>query len=129
MNTLRLPLLLRFLQSLDFPHKLGIMERVFGRWLSPKGIVWVQTGGGIPWKLNLAYAPNRWIVYGKYEGGGFLNWAKRFLRPTSLVVDSGANIGQMLLYLAQWVPQGRVFAFEPGAFQAGWLRECLEHHP
>lgn len=42
------------------------------------------------------------------------------------MVDSGANIGQMLLYLAQWVPKGRVFAFEPGAEAAEWLSECLE---
>lgn len=53
------------------------MDRVFGRWLSSNGVAWVQTGGGIPWKLNLAYAPNRWIVYGKYEGSGFLTWAKQ----------------------------------------------------
>jgi FkbM family methyltransferase len=117
------------LQPLDFPRKLGICERLFAQRLSRHGICWVKTGATIPWKLDLRYAPNRWIVYGKYEDSGFLNWAKQYLRPTSLVVDSGANIGQMLLYLSQWVPQGKVFAFEPGVYQAAWLRECLEHHP
>jgi FkbM family methyltransferase len=129
MKTIDLPLFLRWLQPLDFPRKLGICERLFASGLSKHGICWVGTGADIPWKLDLRYAPNRWIVYGKYEGGGFLNWAKQFLTSTSLVVDSGANIGQMLLYLAQWVPQGKVFAFEPGVYQAAWLRECLEYHP
>jgi FkbM family methyltransferase len=129
MEMIDLPFLLKFLQPMEFPHKLGIMDRVFGKWLSRHGIAWVQTGAGIPWKLNLAYAPDRWIVYGKYEGGAFLDWAKRFLEIDSIIVDSGANIGQMLLYLAQWVPQGKIFAFEPGTYQARWLRECLGKHP
>jgi hypothetical protein len=40
-------------------------------------------------------------VYGKYEGAPFLNWAKKFLAPNAIIIDSGANIGQMLMYLAQ----------------------------
>ena len=35
----------------------------------------------------------------------------------------------MLLYLAQWVPQGRVLAIEPGKHPADWLQECLEANP
>lgn len=126
MKTVSLPLPITWLQPYDFPHKLGICERIFARVIANKGICWVQTAAGVEWKLDLASATDRWIVYGKYEGGSFLDWAKDFLRPDALIVDSGANIGQMLLYLAQWIPQGKVLAFEPGKAQADWLQECLQ---
>ena len=129
MKTVSLPPLLTVLQPFDFPHKLGICERIFGKALARHGVCWVHTAAGIDWKLDLTFIPHRWIVYGKYEGASFLNWARKFLPPNGVVVDSGANIGQMLLYLAQWVPQGKVLAFEPGMKQADWLAECLSVHP
>ncbi|MEW6491135.1 MAG: FkbM family methyltransferase [Cyanobacteriota bacterium] len=129
MKTITLPLPLTWLQPFDFPHKLGICERIFGKALARHGICWVHTAAGIDWKLDLSFIPHRWIVYGKYEGASFLNWARKFLPPNGVVVDSGANIGQMLLYLAQWVPQGKILAFEPGTKQADWLAECLAAHP
>jgi FkbM family methyltransferase len=129
MKTITLPLSLTWLQPFDFPHKLGICERLFGKALARHGICWVHTAADIDWKLDLTVIPHRWIAYGKYEGAPFLNWARKFLPPNGIVIDSGANIGQMLLYLAQWVPQGKVLAFEPGAKQADWLAECLAAHP
>jgi FkbM family methyltransferase len=123
------PLLLSWLQPSDFPHKLGICERLFGKAIAQQGICWVQTGAAIPWKLDLRNPTHRWIVYGKYEGAAFLNWAKKFLPSNGVVVDSGANIGQMALYLAQYVSQGTVLAFEPGKAAADWLEECLKTHP
>jgi hypothetical protein len=87
-----LPLLLNWLQPIDFPHKLGMCDRVFGKTIARSGICWVKTGATIPWKLDLANPTHRWIVYGKYEGSAFLNWAKRFLPANAIVVDSGANI-------------------------------------
>jgi FkbM family methyltransferase len=116
----------RLVQRLDFRRKLGICERLFARTLAPYGTCWVRTAAGIPWKLDLTLPTHRWIVYGKYEGRSFLDWARRALPADGIVVDSGANIGQMLLYLAQWVPRGRVLAFEPHAQAAQWLAECLE---
>ncbi|MFN6069903.1 MAG: FkbM family methyltransferase, partial [Pseudanabaena sp.] len=68
---------------------------------------------------------HRWIVYGKYEGAAFIDWAKKFLPPDGIVIDSGANIGQILMYLSQYLPQGKVLAFEPGKDAADWLEECL----
>lgn len=129
MKTVSLPLPLVWLQPVDFPHKLGICERLFGKTLARQGICWVQTASGIPWKLDLRVVTHRWIVYGKYEGAAFLNWARGFLPVDGIVVDSGANIGQMLLYLAQWIPQGKLLAFEPGQKQGDWLEECLVAHP
>jgi len=128
MNKKPLPKLLQYIQKIEFPHKLGICERIFGRALEKYGICWVQTAAGIEWKLNLANSNHRWIVYGVYEGTSFLNWAKRNLPPNAIVIDAGANIGQWLLYVAQLIPQGKLLAFEPGDFAATWLTECLAHN-
>jgi len=111
---------------LEFRHKLGICERLFASSLARHGVCWIRTSNGLPWKLDLASPTHRWIVYGKYEGRPFLDWARSVLPRDAIVVDAGANIGQMLLYFAQWVPRGRVLAFEPGAEAAEWLAECLE---
>jgi FkbM family methyltransferase len=127
--TIHLPFVLRLLQKMEFPRKLGVCARVFGRSLGKHGVCWVDTGAGIPWKLDLGNTTHRWIVYGKYEGAEFLDWAKDYLPSDGVVVDSGANIGQMLLYLAQWIPRGRLLAFEPGAHSADWLQECLAANP
>jgi FkbM family methyltransferase len=125
----KIPWSLRILQPLDFPYKLGVCERLYATRLSKAGVCWVKTAAGISWKLDLRNATHRWIVYGKYEGAPFLDWAKTSLPRDGIVVDSGANIGQMLLYLAQWVPNGRVLAVEPGRHQADWLKECLTANP
>lgn len=126
---IKLPVGVRLLQAIEFPHKLGIMERLWASKLAHAGICWCQTAAGLPWKLDLRGSTHRWIVYGQYEGPGFLRWAKSFLPPSGVIVDSGANIGQMLLYLGQLVPRGKVLAFEPGTAQANWLAECLQANP
>jgi len=129
MKRVDLPMALIALRRLEFPRKLGVFERVFGRRLGELGICWVETSTGRVWKLDLANPTHRWIVFGKYEGGGFIDWATCNLRPDATVIDSGANIGQMLLYLAPCLAQGRLFAFEPGNEAADWLQECLAMHP
>lgn len=121
-----LPLLLSWLQPVDFPHKLGICERIFGGGIAARGICWIKTGSGLVWKLDLNNPTHRWIVYGKYEGAAFINWAKNYLPNDGVVIDSGASIGQMLMYLAQYVSQGKVLAFEPGQEALDWLQECLK---
>jgi len=129
MDTISLPFPLTWLQPVDFPYKLGICDRIFGKALTNQKICWADTAAGIPWKLDLANPVHRWIVYGKYEGPEFINWARQFLPSDAIIVDSGANIGQILLYLAQYVPQGKVLAFEPGKEQGDWLAECLAVNP
>lgn len=124
-----LPSVLRWLRRIEFPHKLGICERLFGDQLRRFGTCWVETATGIIWKLDLTNPTHRWIVFGKYEGSGFLDWARSFLPTNGTVVDSGANVGQMLIYLSQYVPKGKVLAFEPGKEAADWLEECLAVHP
>ncbi|MDJ1179468.1 FkbM family methyltransferase [Roseofilum sp. BLCC_M91] len=129
MQLISLPFPLTWLQPFDFPYKLGLCEQLFGHQLTQHGICWVQTAAGIPWKLDLTNPVHRWIAYGKYEGPSFLNWARQFLPPNGIIVDSGANIGQILLYIAQYIPKGKLLAFEPGEEQGDWLKECLEVNP
>jgi len=105
------------------------MERLYGRRLAHLGVAWVPTSTGLTWKLDLSNPTHRWIVYGKYEGAAFIDWARDHLPPDGVVVDSGANIGQMLLYLAGFVPRGRVLAFEPHPDARAWLMECLAKVP
>ncbi len=128
-NQVRLPLSLRLLQRCEFPHKLGICERLFSARLEQHGVCWVKTSVGPIWKLDLANSTHRWIVYGKYEGASFFNWMKRNLSAAPIIVDSGANIGQMILYFGTYFPKARILAFEPGEPQANWLCECLAVNP
>lgn len=118
---LSLPLLLRLAQRFRFPRKLGLCERMFGRFLSRQGIAWVRTSPGPVWKLDLANATHRWIVYGDYEGSSFWNWLRVDPARFGTIVDSGANIGQTVLYFATLLPDTRIIAYEPGRFAREWL--------
>lgn len=125
----RSPWTLRVLGKIRIPKKLGVLDTIFGPFLKSKGICWVQTAEGPTWKLDLRNATHRWIVYGDYEGPGFVPWAKRWVKEDSVVVDSGANIGQVLLYLAPKIRTGKYIAVEPNPVARGWLKECLERYP
>lgn len=123
-SPIALPFGLRTLRRVDFPHKLGIMDRLFGAALARHGAAWVETAAGPLWKLDLRSGSQRWIVYGDYEGPTFIPWARRWLRDGDVVIDSGANIGQTLLYFAT-AADVRVLAFEPNPHARIWLQECL----
>jgi FkbM family methyltransferase len=120
---LPLPGLLRCLQPREFPRKLGICDRLFGRALAGAGICWVRTAPGPVWKLDLGNQTHRWIVYGSYEGPAFWHWLRRDGAGTRTIVDSGANIGQTVLYFASLLPAARIFAYEPGSAARAWLTE------
>lgn len=64
------------------------------------------------------------MVYGSYEGPGFWRWFRQQPAPT-LIVDSGANIGQTVVYFSAYAPAARILAFEPGAAAREWLAECV----
>lgn len=54
-----------------------------------------------------------------------MEYAKNALQNGGVFVDSGANIGQWLLYLAH--QEGvKTFAFEPVSSQRDWLEACLK---
>lgn len=121
---IELPALLKGFQRFDFDHKLGICERLFGRALAVHGIAWVHTAPGVCWKLDLTNHTHRWIVYGSYEGPGFWRWLRGQPRIDT-IVDSGANIGQTVLYFSQFASEARILAFEPGTSARAWLTECV----
>ena len=89
---------------------------------------WVITVNGILWKLDLRDVVNRWLLYGKYEGSTISDWFASWLSGGGIVVDSGANIGQSLIFVAP-LPDVKVYAFEPLSEATEWLRECLFYHP
>jgi FkbM family methyltransferase len=124
-NEFALPYGLRVLRQAWLPHKLGVLDRLYGRRLSRAGVVWVKTANGPLWKLDLRSGSHRWIVYGDYGGPEFMSWARRWLRNGGVVIDSGANIGQTVLYFGG-IAKTIVYAFEPNAEPALWLEECLE---
>jgi len=126
MNKFTLPTILVLLRKIPFHRKLGILERLFGKQLKKAGVVWAGTSAGPIWKLDLQNHTHRWIVYGDYEGPGFIRWAKKWVRKDSIVVDSGANIGQVLLYLAPKIKTGTWIAVEPHPMARKWLKECLQ---
>lgn len=123
-----LPWLLRLLQRVEFPRKLGVCERLFQRRLRDGGMAWARTPGGHLWKVDLAIPSHRWLVYGRAQRG-LTALLRRRLSDDAVIVDSGANIGQMLVTLVENVPFRRYLAFEPGAEAADWLRQCLGVNP
>lgn len=123
-DPLRLPWFLGALQTWEFPRKLGLCERIYGAYLHAAGIAWVRTAPGTLWKLDLTNPTHRWMVYGSYEGPGFWRWFRRQPEPT-LIVDSGANIGQTVVYFSAYAPNALILAFEPGAEARHWLFECV----
>ncbi len=116
------PLYGRLLRPLQFPRKLGLCGRLFGRALAGRGVTWVDLGG-IAWKLNLANPTHRWMVFGEYEDPRLRGLLRNILASGGDVVDSGANIGQMVVMYRRHGPAARVFAFEPTPAAREWLEE------
>lgn len=112
------------LRRLPLPRILGTLEAIYGRALAKHGVSWVHTAAGIVWKLDLRDSSQRWIVFGNYEGKRQMDWIHHWLRPGGTIIDSGANVGQLLLYLGR-LPNVRIHAFEPVPASVAWLHECL----
>ena len=124
-SPLPIPVALRLLQRCEFPRKLGVCGRLFGRALAHHGICWVRTAAGPVWKLDLTNHTHRWLVFGHYEGPGLWRWLEPRRASIRNIVDSGANIGQTVIHFTSLAPQARVFAYEPGAAARAWLTESV----
>lgn len=116
--------MLRLLQRVEFPRKLGLCRAIFRHSLAKYGLCWVRTAPGPIWKLDLTNQTHQWLVFGYYEGPGFWRWLRR-QSGIATIVDSGANIGQTVAYFAVLEPRPRIFAYEPGATARAWLSACV----
>ena len=123
-----LPAGLPLLRCLPLPHKLGLLERLYGARLASRGHASVALANGYDWTLDLGEVTHRWLVYGDYEGPLQMGWLKRWLSRGGVFIDSGANIGQFTVSLASQ-PGLRTFAFEPVRSQRRWLEGCLTRYP
>lgn len=86
--------------------------------------------GGIIWQLDLREGIDFsiWLL-GAFEPGTVRKYRK-FIRPGSVVIDVGANIGAHTLPLADCVGKtGKVIAFEPTDFAFGKLSANLKRNP
>jgi FkbM family methyltransferase len=124
LNTLKIPNSLKLFRRLEFPKKYGLFDKIYGNILSKNEICWVKTAPGLTWKLDMRMVTHRWIVYGSYDYK-FLKWAKKTIQKNCIIVDSGANIGQMTLYFSKWCNEGKILAFEPSSEAANWLSDCI----
>ncbi len=57
-----------------------------------------------------------------------MGWIRQWLSRGGVVIDSGANVGQMVLSLAP-LPGVSIHAFEPLDNACDWLLECLTRYP
>ena len=118
------PFLLRAFRSLRVPRKLGLGEGLWGKSLAHHGITWVDFGD-LRWKLNLANDTHRWLLYGEYEEPGVRTLLERVLNDDAVVIDSGANIGQMVLMYLRCGSPAQIHAFEPTPPARAWLEDCV----
>ena len=123
---LNMPVGLSYLSHLNFPHKIGILERLYGKRLGRHGECWVTIDSGLEWKLDLSDATQRWIVYDSYEGRNITAWIRSLFRDGGIAIESGSNIGQTLLYYADLAD--RIIAIEPLQTALDWLSECKDHN-
>jgi FkbM family methyltransferase len=101
------------------------LRRAFGF-----GYQFVGSRGGINWELDLREGIDFsiWLL-GAFEPSTVRQYRKS-IRPGSVVVDVGANIGAHTLPLADCVGKtGRVFAFEPTDFAFGKLLANCKRNP
>jgi FkbM family methyltransferase len=84
---------------------------------------------GIAWHLDLREGIDFAIFLGLYERST-TRAIRRWVRPDSVVLDIGANIGAHTLELARQVgSRGKVFAFEPTFFAHSKLVQNLALNP
>jgi FkbM family methyltransferase len=123
----QLPTGLQILRRLPLPHKLGLLERVYGATLAKCGCCFVETATGVPWKLNLLDPCQRWIVFGWYGSKETVSWVRHWLKDGGIVVDSGVNVGQFLLHYGDLPVQVLAIDALPEALES--VRESLKLHP
>ena len=78
---------------------------------------------GAPFFLHSFRHKGYWF-YGRRREAEAMAWLRALVLPGATVLDIGAHIGYMTLYLANLVGStGKVYAFEPGANNLPYLRK------
>jgi len=93
-SEVRLPLGLQLMRKVNPPKKLGLLEVLCGNTLATLGVEWVERANGIIWELDLGDPTHRWIVFGDYEDGIGLDFARNTLKQGRVFVDSRSKIGR-----------------------------------
>ena len=123
---IKMPVGLSYLRTLNFPRKIGILDRIYGQHLAKIQHCWVKTDSQIEWKLDLSDETQRWIVYDSYEGRNVTAWIRSLFSQGGIAVESGSNIGQTLLYYADLAD--RIIAIDPLQSALDWICECKAHN-
>ena len=124
-SVIKLPFLIQLLRKSDFPHKKGIMDKLFRSAFTSYSEGWVKVWTGHLWKIDFRNACHRWMIYDRYADSGFLKWTEKNISPDAVIVDSGSNIGQFLPYYSKIAPKATILAFEPANELANWIKECV----
>jgi FkbM family methyltransferase len=116
-------------------HKIGAARAIYraihtGRSLLGRSDREIATRNNIRYELDLSQGIDFAIYLGNVYERQTRATLRKLVKPASLVLDIGANIGAHTLHLAQLVgPQGRVFAFEPTNFAFQKLNRNLALNP
>jgi FkbM family methyltransferase len=91
---------------------------------------WSYRGKGIPWSINevpCRIDPHYRQQLGRHYDAPVAAFLRRQVRPGSVCLNVGANVGAYVLQLAHWSgPDGRVVAFEPNPAASAVLQKHIE---
>ncbi|WP_322868076.1 FkbM family methyltransferase [Bradyrhizobium ottawaense] len=116
-------------------HKIGAARLMYravraGRSLLGRSDRQIAVRSGINYDLDLAQGIDFAIYLGNIYERKTRATLRALVKPASLVLDIGANVGAHTLHLAHLVgPKGRVLAFEPTDFAFRKLTRNLELNP
>jgi len=74
---------------------------------------------------RLTWAAHLWKALSKQHHKDLAPQFARYLADDGVVLDVGAHAGQFSKLFAALVPQGRVYAFEPGSYALSILRKTI----
>lgn len=116
-------------------HKLALARVAYRGVHSARALIRLSdrclaTRNGVTFDLDLSQGIDLAIFLGNMFERGTQNALRKWVKPSSLVLDIGANIGAHSLPLAQLVgPSGRVLSFEPTDYAYRKLCRNLDLNP
>jgi len=126
MDELKLPISLKIIRRVNFPRKLGILDRLYGKKLAEHGTQFVETYAGPVWKLDLKSPTHRWLVYGYYENKNVMRWIQQWLKDGGIAIESGVSFGQTLAYYVDVAD--KVISIDPLEKSIKWIEDIILHN-